>query len=219
MLLRTVQPSSVIPSVSEATAAPFSNQIGQAISQAQLQNNQGIYDNSGGKVVDIMPIPQTISFSAYSTSATGSVSKTLYLLNTNFYTALVTNNGGGEGTIVNTYGDGFSGKLYERLMASASGGRGIRVYGYSLQYNITSSGNSDGAGLANAAFTQLIYTGNSGQYIPNFMSNAVAVRNTQYVPGLLTFKWDGYLNSLTQFTIVLPVSDTVTVNFFTSPNF
>lgn len=175
---------------------------------------------SGGRVVDLSAmVPPTVSFSAYSNTGTSAATTTIYLLNTNSYNALVTTNGSAAASIVNSYGDGFSGKYYEQLMRSANNGKGIRVYGYSIQYTITSSGNQDPVGLQNAAFTALHFTGINGNSLPMNLQNSLALRNTQYLSGLLTFKWDAFLDSATQFSCSLPVASTVQITFFTTPTF
>ncbi|MBA2610546.1 MAG: hypothetical protein H0U95_01150 [Bacteroidetes bacterium] len=114
--------------VAEFAVSPRS--VAQNIA-TDLNNNSGVMNLSNGKTIDLFPIPQTLSLTVTSTDAGAAV--TNYLFNTNSLSPAVTTNGGGANTIVNTYGDGYSGKGYEQLFRAANSGRGILIKGFTIK--------------------------------------------------------------------------------------
>ncbi len=207
------QPAKMAPAP-QASAATAN--LTQAIQSAQMQNNQGIFDISGGKEVNIFPITESIDFSAASNNADGGAITKIYFFN-NGIVPLVTTNGSGANSIVNTYGDGYNGVVYDRLFASATQGQGVKVYGFNIDF-LAADGSQNPNALTTAQLSLQVQDGN-GNMIPVPLKIERAKRNTQYIAGLLTVKWVGYINCLCQFSCNLPKGNTLSTSWFTTPNF
>lgn len=201
------------PSTQAAGAQALGTILGQSIQTAMSQNNQGIFDIRSG-VVNDFPMPPAIKFTSVSNNATSSASVTQNIFNNSSFTALTTNNGAGADSIVNTFSDGFTGKWNEQAMRSANGGQGIRTYGFNVQYTI--AGVANPAALVGANMAWNVYNGYN-KTIPYDLDFSIALRNTQYNAGLLTFLWDAFLSSIGQISIVVPNNNTLTLAFFTAP--
>jgi hypothetical protein len=213
-LLGVTPKSASLPAGAQANAmAVFANTLGTAITNANKQNTQGIFDLRNG-VVNDMPLPPAVKFTSASNNAADAETVTQYIFNNNSFTALVTDNGSGASSITNAYSDGFSGKWNEQAMRSYAGGQGLRVYGFNVQYTIAGVANPSALVGANMAWT--VYNGYN-KSIPYDLDFSQALRNTQYNAGLLTFQWDAFLSSVGQFQIEVPANNTLTLSWFTAP--
>lgn len=169
-------------------------------------------------MLDIIPIPSALTITHTSTNA--GTAKTTYFGNTSTstgYNPQPTDNDSGAASIVNTYGDGWSGRGYDQLFRSVAGGKGVRLYGFTMHFITTSTGAENSAGLTTANPT-LIYNTNQGtSAIPKPISLNIGARNTQYLSGEMTVKTDFYMNCVSQVSYVLPINSTLSVTFFTQP--
>jgi hypothetical protein len=198
-----------------AAPAPAAAQI---IAAAQMSNAQGVYDYSQGKGdIDYSMLPDNTTYTATSTAGSADEDKTMYIFNEDTYNESPTNNGSGANSIVKSYDDGFSGKLINKLIGSANGGRGMLCHGFNVQFTVAASGNQDQGALSTAAFTVRYYNGRSGNYNPFNIDLNQAVRNTQYVSGLLTIRAPFWLNSTSQISFLLPQADKAVFTFFWKP--
>jgi len=177
-----------------------------------LNNNSGVMNLSNGKTIELFPIPPTLSFTATSTDAGGSV--TNYIFNNNSLTASTTNNGGGANTIVNTYGDGYSGKGYEQLFRAANAGRGILLKGITVK-STTLAGLLDSTFFTVANLKAIFADLQGAGVLPANINLDMAVRNTAFKDGILTVVFPFYLNALTQLSYLQPKNSAIYFTFFT----
>lgn len=187
-------------SVAANPNASPANSIAQAI-----QANAGITNLTNGVVYNVFPIPATFTWTVYSNNATGAVATTVYGFNNNVMNAAVTTNGSGAASIVNTYGDGFSGKIYENYARSANNGQGVYIKGMTVQSTNYTSGAQTSTPFSTMNLT-IITTNGYGASVPVSIDFNEALRNTQYQVGILTIMKAFYLNSLTQLQLSLPAN-------------
>jgi hypothetical protein len=174
----------------------------------------GVYSAAPGKVYDVFTIPPVLNYSTVSNNATGAGTVTQYIFNNTTLNAAVTTNGSGAASIVNTYGDGFSGRVYDKGVASWNGGRGVLIKGFT----ITSTTGSTGAQYSAAFATlnmQILNANSQGGVTPVPVDVSAALRNSQFQIGVLTVGFEFYLNSLNQLSLNLPRNTTFAITFVT----
>jgi hypothetical protein len=172
-------------------------------------------------VFDIFWIPPTLTFTASSAAGVGAVATTIYFFNTSFFNSLVTNNGVAGG-LTNTYGDGFSGKSYERLFASAGIGRnngskggGVLTTGFNLISTVASTGAQNATAFSTMLFNYIWSTSQGVMQPAPFDINS-AISSGQYNTGIMNIGQNAYINCLTQITCVIPVDNKFGFTFLTN---
>lgn len=181
---------------------------------ATAENLQGVKDLSNGKVINMFPIPSNFNVTISSNNGGSAESKTMYLFNESFLNASPTTNGSGANSIVTTYGDGFSGRVYEQYIKLANAVRGIRFNGFTVVATNYTSGAQIATPFTTMNLSLQICNGQGGR-IPVQIDLNEAVRNTQYQVGTLTIVKPVYLNALSQFELTLPINTTLAFTFFT----
>lgn len=182
-----------------------------------------VKQDSDSKVVipgnfDMFPIPPAMTQVITSATGSGALSKTIYFGNESVFNATPTNNGSGADSITNTYGDGFSGKSYNQLFAQPTvNSTGLKCYGFTLQYITTNGGAQNPSGLTTANPTLLVATGTSSNMIPRGIVLSAGARNTQYLSGVMTVQYQFTINSVTQFSYIVPAGSTSTLTILTAP--
>ncbi|HYD20025.1 MAG TPA: hypothetical protein VEB40_01020 [Flavipsychrobacter sp.] len=167
--------------------------------------------------INMLPNVPAMTQVIVSNAGGGAVAKTVYFLNEDIFNATPGNNGSGEASISNTYGDGWSGNGYNQLAKALSAQNGIKCYGLTLSFVTTSTGNENSSGLATAQPTWLMASMVGSSQIPKgFVLNA-GKRNTQYLSGTMTISGVFFMNSLCQLSYVVPAGNTVTLTVLTSP--
>ena len=182
----------------------------------QVQNNtpsDSTIDVSGQ--FDMFPVPPAMTQVIASATGGGAAAINAYFLNEPYFTSTPTNNGSGAASVVITYGDGFSGKGYNQLAAGSEGG--IKCYGFTLQFITTATGAQNNAGLNTAAPTILVANLVGANTIPRGLVLAAGSRNTQYLAGVMTVRYQFKLNTLCQFQYAVPVGNTATLTVLTQP--
>lgn len=184
-------------------AVPASNQAGP-----------GVVNLTQGKLFDIFTVPPVLTFTTASNNGTGAATVTQYIFNPNVMTAPVTTNGSGANSIVNTYGDGYTGKIYEQLQRSANGGRGIFVRGFTVTSTTTSTGVQYPTGV-NTMSMQILNANSQGGSTPVPVNVSSALRNSQFQSGVFTVEFKFFLNAMSQISVSLPANTTFAFTFFT----
>lgn len=166
------------------------------------------------KTYDIFALPPNFTVTTTSASGANAVSKTQYLFNNTTLNALVTDNGSGAGSITTSYGDGFSGRVYDAIAASQNGGRGVLIQGFTIQSTTNSTGAQNSAALNTIAFQILNANAQGGTFnIPLDVNSAIS--NAQYQVGILTIRQNFWLNTVNQISVILPVNTAFAFTFFT----
>jgi hypothetical protein len=179
-------------------------------------SDPGVFDmTNGGKVVNIYPVPESVDVSVSSATGANAVATTVYLLNQDTYSN-ITNNTSGANSITYTYGDGNACKTYNKILATANAGQGMKIYGFNIDFTSIADGSAQPADIATSAVKLLVADGTGGM-IPVPIRVQKAQRNTAQDRGLLTVKWEGYINALTQISLVVAVGHTATLSLFTQP--
>lgn len=202
----------ILPSVqgyASATNAPAAQN--QSANQNQNANNAPNMFIPGN--TDLAPVPNSMTQVIASATGSGALTKTVYFGNEANYNATPTDNGSGASSITNTYGDGWSGKGYTALMNS----RGVRCYGFTLEYVTTSTGAQLASGLTNANPTLLLSNFVGANQIPVGYPLAGGTRNTQYLAGTMTIQVQFTMNYATQFSYIVPAGATATLVLLTAP--
>lgn len=195
-------------------AEPGQNGGGGQDIRVMLENpNPSFIDLSGDLPINPMQAPDIvpISLGKTTTSTNAGAAKTGYFLNEDTYNATPTDNGGGAGTIVNTYADGWTGLGYNNLAKSVNGGLGIMVYGLTFVYVTTSTGAQSAAGLSTANPTLLTASFVGGTMRPSPLPLNTGINNDQYQEGTMTIKKKMYLSSANQISYGIPINSTITV--------
>lgn len=209
MFERQVNPGEVLGGLVATTDVAVGTPAQQLA--AAVQQNAGVANLSNGTVFNLFTIPTSFSWTVSSTDA--GAATTVYGFNNNVLNAAVTNNGGGAGTIVNTYGDGFTGKVYENYARSANGGMGVKILAMTIESTNYTSG-AQTTPFSTLAFN-IIAANGQGSVIPIPVNLQEAVRNTQYQSGILTVKKPFYLNALTQLSLLMPINTKLVITLFT----
>ncbi len=199
---------SLVSAQGAQSATPAVTAAGNPASQPQ----DSVVDVAGN--FNMLPIPPAMTQTITSATGGGALAKTVYFGNEAYFNATPTDNGSGAASIVNTYGDGWSGKGYNQLILNNAG---LQLYGFTLQYVNTSSGAQDNGGLTTAAPTLLVANLVGQNQIPRGLVLSAGTRNTQYLAGTMTVRYQFTLNSLMQLSYVVPVGDTVTLTLLTAP--
>lgn len=194
------------------TSQPVLNNQAQQLANA-INSQAGTSNLSSGSVIDQRPIPSSLSVTIASNNGGGAAATTTNIFNNSFLTAAATTNGSGAASIVNTFGDGFSGVVYEQLF-KFNGGRGILITGFTLIATLSSTGVQISTPFNTMNLTLNVQNGN-GNSIPNNIKMAEAVRNTQFQNGILTPVVPFMLNPLCQLQMSVPVNTTFAFTFFT----
>lgn len=180
---------------------------------AAIQQNSGVIDVSGGKVIDFMPAPT--SFTVTVTSAAGGSDATINIFNNTALTALTTTNGGGANTVTYSWGDGFLGRVYEQFFKISNGGKGIRFNGFSLLVTVLSTGAQTASYFNTMQLKQNIANGMNG-LVPFNVDLSEATRNTQQQIGLLTLRKPQFVSALGQLQYTQPTNTVFSWTFFTN---
>jgi hypothetical protein len=186
----------------------------QSNNNSPANNTAGIVNLSGGKVYDIFTIPPVMTFSTVSNAGTGAATVTQYIFNGTTMSAAVTTNGSGAASIVNTYGDGYTGKVYDAAITSWNQGRGVRIKGFTIQSTTTSTGAQTATPFATLQM-QILNANAQGGATPVPVDVTAAQRNTQFQVGTLTVISEFYLNTLNQVSVSLPANTTFVFTFTT----
>ena len=166
------------------------------------------------KTYDIFAVPPTLIYTSSSNAATGAASVTQYVFNNNVMTPGATTNGSGAASIVNTYGDGFTGKVYENGFRSWNGGRGILVKGFILQVTNYTSGAQIGSSFNTLALT-LLNANFQGGTLGVPIDVTAAISNLAVQVGTITVKQNFYLNGGSQLSFLLPANTIMAWSFIT----
>lgn len=150
---------------------------------------------------------------------TSAAAVTAYFLNegTGGYNTTPTNNGSGASSVTKTYGDGWTGNGYNNLAKLYSSQNGIKCFGFTLAYTVTSGGAQDPSGLTTANPTWLMVNLVGANQVPKGFVLGAGSRNTQYLSGTMTVKGIFYLSSLNQMSYAVPVGDTSILTVLTQP--
>lgn len=170
------------------------------------------------KTYDIFAVPPTLTYTSASNNGTGAAAVTQYIFNTVTFNAAVTTNGSAAASIVNTYGDGFSGKGYDRALTSWNGGRGILLKGFTLSVTNYTSGAQVGSGF-NTLALQFLNANLQGGMLPVPIDVSAAVNNQQYQVGIITPLQRMYLNATSQYSFLQSANSTYAWTFFTESSF
>lgn len=191
-------------------------QAAQAVvNQATYQNNQGISNLSGGKVINIYPVPESINVAVISAAGDSAAGILVNLFNTNKFGNLVTNNGSGANSITYSYGDGTAtGLTYDQYWLTSNQAQGLPVFGFNIGYTVGGTSSQQSISTANLSYN--VFNGAAG-IVPVPLQIGRANRNTQYIGGLLTVAWMAQVNALAQFKVFVPVNSELTFELFTSP--
>jgi hypothetical protein len=187
-----------------------SGNAGGLVAVADFQNTQGVYKFGTG-VVDIFPIPRSTTYSVTSAAGAGAADVTFSVFNEDVFNETPTDNGSGAGSVVSSYDDGFEGRSINQLIRTANGGRGLLCKGFSVIY--TTGGAQDPSGLLNSSLQMLFFNSKNGASVPFQLDIAEALRNTQQQSGTITVWADFFVNSLSQFTGVVPAGDNAKIVF------
>lgn len=188
---------------------PAANQLAQAI-----QQNAGVIDVSSGKIIQDSPKPTSLNVTVTSATGVSAETATINIFNNNYFTALDTDNGSGGGSITYTWGDGFTGKGYERLFASNNNGNGIGIRGFTLQVTVNSTGASTAA-YFNTMNMAIEMVNMMGRKMPFSADLVEAIRNSQYIAGTLTVRFPFVLNPYMQIVYEQPADTKFAWSFIT----
>lgn len=161
--------------------------------------------------------PNSLGQTIVSNTGGSAAAVTAYFLNEDIYNATPTNNGSGASSVSNTYADGWAGNGYNALSKSATAGKGIMCYGFTLEYITTSGGAQNPTGLTTANPTYLTANLVGANQAPFGMPLNAGVRNTTYQTGTMTIKKSFYLSCLNQFSYGVPVGNTVNFTVINRP--
>lgn len=179
-----------------------------------IKSAQGVVNLSNGVIYNVFTIPTSFTVTNQSIAGSSAVTVTQYLFNNSVMTAAVTTNGSAANSIVNMYGDGFSGRIYDAYLKSANNGFGIKMNGFTVICTQNSTGDQTSTPF-NTLNMNLIAANGQGSVIPIPFDVNEAVRNTQYQVGTLTVNKEFFLSSLTQLSFQLPVDTVFAWTFFT----
>jgi hypothetical protein len=197
---------SVTPSTTQTTG------ISDVVSA--LKQSQGVVNLSNGVVYNIFTIPTSFTVTTQSIAGAGALTVTQYIFNNSVMNAILTNNGKGAASIVNTFGDGFGGRIYDAYLKSANNGFGIKMNGFTVVATVDSTGDQTSTPF-NTLNMNLIAANGQGSVIPIPFDVNEAVRNTQYQVGTLTVNKEFFLSSLTQISYSQPADTVFAWTFFT----
>lgn len=193
--------------VAEVVTTPRA--IANTVAQ-DLQQNSGVSNLSNGKIAELYPIPTSLAFTSASPDSGAAVSQ--YIFNNSDFNAATTSNG--VGVIVNTYGDGFTGKGYQQLFRTANNGRGLLIKGFTVKAT-TAAGILDSTFFTSANLSILYTNLRNGGVLPIDIDLDMAVRNTAFKDGILTVVFPFYINALTQIKYTQPKNSSTYWTFFT----
>lgn len=174
----------------------------------------GVVNVSGGKIYDIYTVPPVLNFTTASNNGGGAGTVTQYIFNTSVLNPAVTTNGSGAGSITNTYGDGFSGRVYDSLLSNANGGSGVFIKGFTIQSTTTSTGAQISTPF-NTLQMNIQNANGQGGSTPVPVDVTAAIRNNQFQVGILTVVFPFTLNGLNQISLSLPANTTFSFTFTT----
>lgn len=185
-------------------------------------SNTGVTNLGRGMVYELYTITTSLSFTTNSAAGSGAVNTKNYIFNNSFLNALVTNNGSGAGSIVSTYGDGFTGKVYEQYFKTCNPGqgtsgiycKGLFISGFTVQITNATSGDATSQGINTLAMNILAQNG-EGESIPIAAKLAEAIRNAAFISGTYTVNFAFFINALTQISFVTPPNTNIAFTFFT----
>jgi hypothetical protein len=206
MLQRTL---STAASASQLPAAATSPAAQVQLSNAPTTN--GIISISGN--INLLPIPQAYSQVIVSTAGVGAEAVTAYMGNEDTYNVTPTDNGSGAGTVTNNYGDGWSGKGYNKLFTA---GPGVQFYGFTLVFTVAATGVQDAAGIQQANPTHLSANFVGAAQIPVGFVLGIGLRNTIYQEGTMTVRTMFVMNIASQLSYSVPAGDKASLVLMTA---
>lgn len=206
----------IMKNLTEAAPATLNTPVvNQALALANAMNSQaGTSDLSQGQILNTTPsIPSSLTLTISSNNGDGALTKTVNVFNNSFLTQALTDNGSGAASISYTWGDGFSGTVYEQMF-KFNGGQGILISGFTIISTNFTTGAQIATPFNTINMTLLAQNGN-GASIPYNIKLAEALRNTQYQNGMLTPVVPFYINPLSQLQLSIPANTTIAFTFFT----
>ncbi len=178
-------------------------------------NGSGVINlNAAGVIYDMFTIPTSLTFSSSSASGGSAATITQYIFNDTVMSPLVTDNGSGANSVTNTYGDGYSGRIYTQLLRSAKNAKGVRIKGFTLQITTASTGAQNASAL-NTMQMQILYANGQGGATPVPINVSEALRNVQQQVGIFTVVKEFYLNAVSQISYSNPVNTAFNFIFVT----
>lgn len=206
-------------SVSQTNAGSSSTQmLANAILQLS-QNNTGIINFK--KNTKTLATPDATTFTAtstFNTTGTGAKTQTITIFNQgiNGLGSSATNNGAGANSIAYNYNDTSAGTTNGAAISYVNGqmnkGDGNWCYGFNIQYQLNVGGtiSSTTGPLLNSNLQAVYNNADSTQKFLYFQIQQ-AVRNTQFVGGLLTVVAGFNIPGFAQVSANLPAGDGATV--------
>lgn len=176
--------------------------------------NTGVINLSQGQVMNVNPVPTSFNVTTSSNNGAGAATVTQYLFNESVLNAAKTTNGSGAASIVNTYNDGFSGKVYDQLFKTMNTGQGILMKGLTIQITGYTSGSQIASPFATLAFNVITANG-MGSTIPVPIDFSEALRATNFQSGTLTILRPFFFNALSQVQLQLPKDTVISLTLFT----
>lgn len=201
--LKTLSPTNAPAIVDNSVMPPAVN----------VNLNTGVSNLSNGITYEIFTIPTSLTFTTASNGAGGGTTVTQNTFNNSILGQAVTTNGSATASIVNTYGDGANGLVYEQLFRSANGGRGVLILGFTI---VATVGGSQSSTPFNTLSLTLNSSNGQGSLIPVNIDLTEAIRNTQFLSGTLTVSKSFYMNGIEQLRYNLPPNTTFAFTFFTN---
>lgn len=185
---------------------------------AAAAQSQGVI-NMGNGYGQRLPIPDSTTVTISSNNGGGAGTKTCYIFNSGTYNTNPTNNDSGANSIVTTYDDGFSGNQINRLLQVGNGGYGLQLWGLTMQFTNYTSGSAYQAALTGSSPAINYFKGNNGAYVPYNINVATALRNTQFISGMVTLKFDGsvWVNGMSQFSASVLANTIAVFTFIWNP--
>lgn len=212
---------SLIEGLPSGASATEGNRGGQREVVSIKVDNGATIDRSDEPVLDPYSTqaiyPAIMQQTIVSASGSGAAAITAYFMNEDAFNETTTNNGSGSATVTNTYLDGWAGLGYNRLASSGNSGHGVKCFGLTMIFKVTSGGAQDPAGLAGSALEYNTYNNLNGGNMQIGTPLNEGILNTQYQIGTMTLKRSFFMSSINQFSYVVPVADTVIFMVLTKP--
>lgn len=180
-----------------------------------IQNQQGLSQINTGQIMDAYPMPSSLTTTFSSNNGGGAGTVSMYAFNNSFLTDNPTNNGSGAASVSTTYGDGFSGRVYEQYAKTANMTKGLLITGLTIIATNYTTGAQTSVPFNSINMSLLVQNG-FGQTLPFPIRLNEAVRNTQYQTGILTPMVPFYVNCLSQVQLSLPANTIYAITWFTN---
>lgn len=179
-----------------------------------IANKQAVIDLSGNTTYNINKVPSSFTFSSASDNGAGGATVTQLAFNNAALGAAITTNGGagGAGSIVNAFGDGNGGLIYDQFMRMANNAQGVLMLGFTV---IATVGGVQSTVPLNTLNMQLVGSNGQQGLVPVTFDVGEALRNNAFLAGTLTVKARFFLNAISQIRFSLPQNTTISFTFFT----